>query len=111
VYFGSYCIKNGHADQNGPEGVFEASEVPVQDQKRDWVGIGGGWRLSDQLERAMHIDIGKVYLDLCPSGLDLILMGIERYNQGLAIPAHEARPEYLREQVANLPQKKVGPGN
>ena len=89
VYFGSYSINDGFAALNGTEGVFEASEIPVQNREKSWVGIGNSWQLRAEMEY--------------PTARDLFELGLHRYHQGKAVTALEAKPEYLRERVANLP--------
>lgn len=102
VYFGSYSIKDGFAVNNGTEGVFEADEVPKQEKKKNWVGIGSGWQLKTQLEQGAQVTVGDVYPDVYPTGRDLVDLGVDRHSRGLSVSAQQARPEYLREQVASV---------
>jgi tRNA threonylcarbamoyladenosine biosynthesis protein TsaB len=108
VYFGSYCIKNGIPQLVGKEMVVEASEVPKQTMG-SWVGVGDGWQLRDQLETASGIRVEKIVLDVLPEPQDLLDIGAKEMQSGGGIDALQALPEYLREQVADVPASKVGP--
>ncbi len=109
VYFGSYVIEVGIASLQGREGVFEASEIPTQATvDGEWYGVGSGWQLQGQLVNAAGVSVDHVYPLEYPAAEDLIDLGIHGYNQGRAIDAMSALPEYLREQVATVP-KSVKP--
>jgi tRNA threonylcarbamoyladenosine biosynthesis protein TsaB len=88
----------------GKESVVEASGIPVQ-ESRDWVGIGDGWSLREQIESAIGTSVSRVNLEVWPKPADLLDIGLVKLARGETIPAMEARPEYLREQVANVPSK------
>ncbi|HIG41642.1 MAG: tRNA (adenosine(37)-N6)-threonylcarbamoyltransferase complex dimerization subunit type 1 TsaB [bacterium] len=101
VYFGSYSIKDGFAVGNGTEGVFEADEVPKQEKNKNWIGIGSGWQLKTRLQQGVQVTVGDIYPNFYPTGRDLVDQGLDRHNRGLSVSAQQARPEYLREQVAS----------
>lgn len=105
VFFGSYSIEDGLARLQGEEGVFEAAEVPQQ-AFTDYVGIGSGWQLRQQLESALGSPASDVVLDVSPRAEDLLALGLDAFNRGEATSALLARPEYLREQVAAKPGQK-----
>jgi len=106
VYFGSYSKQNDIAVVNGVEGVWEASEVPSQSSDKSWSAVGSGWKLSDKLSMATGITLKEIALEIEPIPEDFICLGEQRAKQGFATKAIEARPEYLREQVATPPKKK-----
>lgn len=103
VYFGSYSVVAGVAAGNGVEGVFESTQTPIQDHQKSWVGIGSGWQFQAELESSMQVTVSEIHEQLYPAPEDLLELGLSRKTQGLATTALEAKPEYLREQVANLP--------
>ena len=112
IYFGSYSVKDGLAEANGKECVVEVSEAPVQLAEKTWVGVGSGWLLKNKLEIALQVPIQQTYVgDTYPDPLDLLHLGISRFQHGFGISALQAIPEYLREQVAsppkNTPQRLV----
>ncbi len=106
VYFGSFSVADGFVSLNEQEAVLEASEIPKQDTGKKWVGLGAGWQLQSQLENAAGIVVEVIYTDVLPAATDLLQLGLFHYSRGLSVSALEAKPRYLREQVASLPQNK-----
>jgi tRNA threonylcarbamoyladenosine biosynthesis protein TsaB len=104
VYFGAYRIEDKIPILIGLEAVVEASDIPVQEY-RDWVGVGDGWSLVKQIESAIGTSVSRVNLEVCPKPEDLLDIGLAKLTRGETIAAMEAAPEYLREQVANLPSR------
>jgi tRNA threonylcarbamoyladenosine biosynthesis protein TsaB len=104
VYFGAYRIEDKIPFLIGLEAVVEASDIPVQEY-RDWVGVGDGWSLVKQIESAIGTSVSRVNLEVCPKPEDLLDIGLAKLTRGETIAAMDARPEYLREQVANLPSR------
>lgn len=105
VFFGSYRIENGIATEVGPEGVFEASEIPTQPFDR-CAGVGDGWQFAGQLQEAGGIVAEQIAVDVLPEVHDLLVLGEYGVEQGKAVTAREAHPEYLREQVATPPGRR-----
>lgn len=102
VFFGAYKIANGVARLVGKEAVHTAADVPPSafDQ---CVGIGSGWQFEAALTSALGVSVTGVRLDVTPAAEDLLVLGMDAFAGGRTISALEARPEYLREQVASLP--------
>ncbi|MBV1877254.1 MAG: tRNA (adenosine(37)-N6)-threonylcarbamoyltransferase complex dimerization subunit type 1 TsaB [Pseudomonadales bacterium] len=108
VYFGSYSISGGYASLNGLETVVAADQAPKQDQDKQWIGLGSGWQLRPLLEPAMGILTDAVFSEPSyPDPIDLMQLGMHRFEQGFAVAAVAAQPEYLREKVADLPAKPL----
>lgn len=105
VYFGSYVVQDGIARLQGSEGVFRASEVPRQRFER-CIGIGSGWALQTEMESAAEVTAGRVELEVWPRAHGLVMLGQDAIARGEAVPAADAHPEYLREQVAKPPSKR-----
>ena len=106
VYFGAYRIEDSSPVLLGVECVVDASEVPVQ-EPCDWIGIGDGWCFREQIESALGCLVQRINLEVKPQPQDLLDIGVVRMGRGETIAAMDARPEYLREQVATIPSKKV----
>ena len=105
VYFGSYSRQKDIAVVNGSEGVWEASDVPVQSLDLSWSAVGSGWNLIDELSDATGVVPIGIELELEPMVEDFIVLGQQRASQGFSTDAIDAIPEYLREQVATPPKK------
>jgi tRNA threonylcarbamoyladenosine biosynthesis protein TsaB len=101
VYFGAYRIEDKVPFLSGAESVIDASGIPEQ-EPLDWVGIGDGWSFREQIESAIRTSVSRVNLEVWPKPADLLDIGLVKMARGETIPAMEARPEYLREQVANV---------
>ena len=104
VYFGSYSVADESMVKNGLESVGQAREISRQDANKEWVGVGSGWNLREQLEAAAGVSVTHIVPESYPSAVDLLHLGVARYQQGLSTSALEAKPEYLREIVASLPE-------
>ncbi|HKI73242.1 MAG TPA: tRNA (adenosine(37)-N6)-threonylcarbamoyltransferase complex dimerization subunit type 1 TsaB [Pseudomonadales bacterium] len=102
VFFGSYTIVEGIAQLQGSEGVFDASQVPNQAFEH-CVGVGSGWQLKDKLETALGVRATDVIIDALPRAADLLTLGLHAFENGEAVSALDAQPEYLRERVASKP--------
>jgi len=100
VFFGAYEIYDGLARLVGKEAVLDVAEVPGV-TGNNWVGVGSGWKLEDKLEKSLGVDIREVRCEVWPRPTDLLDLGIAAFERGEAIAAHDAVPEYLREQVAS----------
>lgn len=104
VYFGAYRIADKVPALIGVESVVDVSNIPVQ-ESGDWVGIGDGWSFRQQIESAVGFSMLRVNLEVCPRPEDLLDIGEVKMSRSETISAMEARPEYLREQVAELAAK------
>ncbi|MEX2489226.1 MAG: tRNA (adenosine(37)-N6)-threonylcarbamoyltransferase complex dimerization subunit type 1 TsaB [Pseudomonadales bacterium] len=99
VYFGMYEVDAGIARAVCDETVIDVDDLrPVTSD--GWVGVGSGWNLKEKLEASLGTSIRNVRMEVWPRSVDLLDLGLARFSQGGIIPANEATPEYLREQVA-----------
>lgn len=103
VYFGSYVIVDGIARLQGREGVFRASQVPSQDFDVCH-GVGSGWALQADMERAAGVTVTDTQLEVWPRARGLLTLGLDALTRGDTESAAAARPEYLRERVADKPK-------
>ncbi|MFT7687012.1 MAG: tRNA threonylcarbamoyladenosine biosynthesis protein TsaB [Candidatus Azotimanducaceae bacterium] len=105
VYHGSYSEVDGIMTLVGKEGVCEASRMPPRDKKLTWVGTGSGWVLRSEIETGVQSVVDKVFDIPHPNAIDLLSLGVNAYQKGLFGDAISAQPEYLRETVADLPNR------
>lgn len=99
VYFGMYEVDAGIARPVCDETVIDVDDVPPATGD-GWVGVGSGWNLKEKLESSLGTSMQNVRTEVWPRSVDLLDLGLARFRQGDVIPANEATPEYLREQVA-----------
>ncbi|MDP0562871.1 MAG: tRNA (adenosine(37)-N6)-threonylcarbamoyltransferase complex dimerization subunit type 1 TsaB [Candidatus Endonucleobacter sp. (ex Gigantidas childressi)] len=79
-----------------PENV----KIPAVVDGKDWVGVGNGWHFMKQLTN----NISHYYEQALPHAMDIVLLAATDFAQGRLLPAEEAVPVYLRNNVA---QKKM----
>lgn len=102
VYLGCYRMVQGIAVLDGAEMVTDVKALN-RHLTGDWVGVGDGWVLREQLEQALNIDMLSIVDDVYPEPAALLDLGLAGYEAGLSVSAMQARPEYLREEVASPP--------
>jgi len=104
VYLGVYEAADSFVRAISDETVIDVNDIsPLLTD--DWIGVGDGWILRAQLESALGKKMLSVTTDVHPDPDALLNLGIDGFKSGRSIDAIDARPEYLREQVAT-PSKK-----
>lgn len=72
-----------------------------------WCGVGSGWASYEELLRQ---PLAKRLIDVdgtaLPRASALLLLGEERWHAKAWVPASEALPRYLRDQVVQTPKKR-----
>jgi tRNA threonylcarbamoyladenosine biosynthesis protein TsaB len=107
VFFGAYGVADGLVYPMMADAIYVADESPVLVDGL-WVGIGSAWgALQSPLETALHQTMTSLESEVFPLAEDLLDLGIAAFDGGLAHDAMLAIPEYLREQVAQKPEKKL----
>jgi tRNA threonylcarbamoyladenosine biosynthesis protein TsaB len=81
-------------------GVYKPNEVP-QVEGADWVGVGTAWRAYDEIlsQRYQHNVVRKLP-DMTPMAEAIMALATPILEAGLARPASEAKPIYIRNRVA-----------
>lgn len=105
VYLGIYQVQHHIVRIMTAETVTDVKDIK-QKLDGDWVGVGDGWILREQLEAAFNTQMTRVETGVYPEPDALLDLGIDGINSGRTIRAVDARPEYLREEVAGFPGKK-----
>ena len=105
VFLGTYEVTDGIASETESEMVVDVKDI-TQILTDDWIGVGDGWVLREQLETAFKTEMQSVTMDVYPDPDALLNLGIDGFKSGRSIDALNARPEYLREQVAT-PSKNL----
>ncbi len=100
LFHGAYEVIDGVVQLIGAEGLHKASEFPPPTEAV-WHGVGDGWVMKDDIERAMGMGVASVMMDLSPHPSDMLTLCRPRYAQTGGVDAGSAQPQYLREQVAS----------
>lgn len=98
VYWGCYRAEAGEMRLLGQEAVLppEHACLPAG-AEGDWYGAGTGW--GTHAERIATQTCGQNGA-LLPHALDLLTLARFAWDRGEALPADQAQPVYLRDQVA-----------
>ncbi len=81
-------------------GVYKPNEVPSV-VGGDWVGVGTGWKVyQDVLGERYQQQVVRTMPEMTPMAEAIMTLAIPAFEAGLAIPASEARPIYIRNRVA-----------
>ncbi len=100
VYQADFVIENGLAVALSEEQVTAPENVKPLDD-RDWFGAGTGWAEYQQLltnnfaEQSLGVDS-----DIYPSAEAMLPLARAQLSKGEQMPAHQALPVYLRNNVA-----------
>ena len=98
VYWGCYCEADGLMQLAGLEAVLPPEQVslPREARAQDWLGAGTGWCH----QARMPVIPGHCAPQLLPDARDLLSLGQALWLQGGALPAEQAQPVYLPDNVA-----------
>lgn len=82
------------------EQVIAPESVPLPSGS-DWLGVGSGWRAyADQLSPITSKNVNDIDSTLLCRAYDIALLGAAEFQRGKSVPAEQALPIYLRDQVA-----------
>jgi tRNA threonylcarbamoyladenosine biosynthesis protein TsaB len=106
VYWGCYRRNDeGMVELKGKECVMPPQAVPLP-QGSSWTGAGTGWSAyEDQLTSRMGSALSGFNGGLLPSAAAIAKLAGVDFQRGKTIPAGQALPVYLRNQVARKPSK------
>jgi len=100
VYHAAYEKKGDDWVEVHAAGVYKPSEVPTVDGY-GWVGVGTAWKVYDDVlsHQYQHNLISK-HPEMTPMAGSIIALATPLFVAGLARPASEAKPIYIRNRVA-----------
>lgn len=101
VYWGLYQQDKKHLMKlHGDESVCPPNAVNLPRNLTQWVGAGPGWQayLGPLTERTGDLQ-QAFYEDILPEAEAIVQLALVDFAHGLAVPADEAHPTYLRNKV------------
>lgn len=109
IYWGAFVkATDGLACAAGDECVCAPAAVPVP-EGTGWIGVGSGWdAYVAVLQARCGASVGVGRLDRRPQAFDIALLAAPALARGEALPAEQALPVYLRDQVAEKPGGGAG---
>ena len=107
VYYATYELDEHHIMQlRGEEKVIRPNFIDVGTGK-NCIGAGSGWgTYAEVLQEKMGNHI-SYYADEFPQAEFVAKLGKYYFEQGLSVPASQALPVYLRDNVAEKPKRKM----
>ncbi|MDT8880172.1 tRNA (adenosine(37)-N6)-threonylcarbamoyltransferase complex dimerization subunit type 1 TsaB [Halomonas saccharevitans] len=106
IYVAAWQCRDGRVLPLSQEAVMPPSRLCLPDLEdsaqgdADWVGIGSGWNLREQMSVEVQAGLGLCLPEVEAEAADMALLAMEALARGEARPAHEVQPVYLRDQVA-----------
>ena len=78
-----------------------APQILTDSLKESWVAAGSGWAAyGDQLREIYAPNLSNIMTDITPSAEAILQLALPTFAAGLARPASEAAPIYIRNRVA-----------
>jgi tRNA threonylcarbamoyladenosine biosynthesis protein TsaB len=101
VYWGCYVRDDdGYARLLGDEQVGKPERIEVPSES-DWFGVGSGWGVyGKDLAARLGPALNGYDGDLLPKAAYVATLAEAAYQKGVSVPAEQAQPVYLRDQVA-----------
>ncbi|MBY5967482.1 tRNA (adenosine(37)-N6)-threonylcarbamoyltransferase complex dimerization subunit type 1 TsaB [Halomonas denitrificans] len=102
VYAAAWRIDDGLPVALVDEAVLppERLLLPREHEDHDWVGLGSGWALWDQMPAELQANLNLTVVDIDPAAEDMARLAVEVFDAGGGQRPHDAQPVYLRDQVA-----------
>lgn len=105
VYWGAWrVLDEGRVLLDGVECVLNPANAPIPDGA-DWFAAGSGWSAyADKLLPRFYAVLRAVDAEILPRAHDVALIAAHLVAQHGWLPATEAQPVYLRDNVADKPK-------
>ncbi|MFG6176554.1 tRNA (adenosine(37)-N6)-threonylcarbamoyltransferase complex dimerization subunit type 1 TsaB [Halomonas sp. THAF12] len=102
VYAAAWQCHRGRVECLAEEAVLPPERLclPAGHDDHDWVGVGSGWTLWDDMPAEVQAGLGQCLPDLDAAAEDMVLLAAEAFAAGEGRPAAEVQPVYLRDRVA-----------
>ncbi|WP_322002659.1 tRNA (adenosine(37)-N6)-threonylcarbamoyltransferase complex dimerization subunit type 1 TsaB [Marinobacter alexandrii] len=100
LYWGCFVCRDGLPVLQGEERVCAPSLVSIEGDAAAWSGVGRGWAFqqdmpSEVVDRVMAVDD-----TLIPRAVWVAKLAEIGFRNGQAVPAEQAQPAYIRNEVA-----------
>lgn len=100
VYWGCFERHDGLPRLLGEERVCPPSLVALDGAAERWMGAGQGWNFRDEMPAAVTARVEVIDESLIPRAAWVARLAEMGYRDGLAVPAEDAQPVYIRDEVA-----------
>lgn len=100
VYHAAYERISGEWAEVHAAGVYKPGNVPAVEGE-GWIGVGTAWGVYDDvLSQQYEANVMSKLPNMTPSAEAIMALAMPDFEAGLAKPASEARPVYIRNRVA-----------
>lgn len=99
LYWGCYRNQSGLPELSGEERVCSPSRVTLEGTSTDWIGAGPGWAFRADMPDGVSSQITSVDETLIPRASWVAHLAAVKFSNGLAVPAEQAQPVYIRDEV------------
>ncbi|QSP96321.1 tRNA (adenosine(37)-N6)-threonylcarbamoyltransferase complex dimerization subunit type 1 TsaB [Marinobacter salinisoli] len=100
VYWGCFACQQGLPILQGEERVCPPSLVDLEGNAGRWFGAGAGWKFRQQMPEAVASQVHATDETLVPRAAWVARLAEHGARQGQGVPAHQAQPVYIRDEVA-----------
>lgn len=100
VYWGCFVARSGLPAPLAPEQVCAPGAVTLPAGAEHWCGVGAGWQFRPELPAEVSARIGAVDETLVLRAAWVARLAAIAYEQGKTVPAEQAQPVYIRDEVA-----------
>jgi len=110
VYWAAYSLQNQHWKLHGEERVISPEKItlPVMPEDTIWLAAGNGWaNYKDRLLQTANCKLPTILPECFPNAEVIVKLAAEEFKAGNTVPAAEAIPVYLRNDVAKKPKPVV----
>ena len=99
IYHAAFEKMNGEWIEQSATKVIKPEAAPVLEG--EWVGVGSGWAVySETLSKIYAQNLGQIFSNITPTAEAILKLAKPTFEAGLAKPASEAAPIYIRNRVA-----------
>ena len=99
IYHAAFACKNGLWIEQNATTVCKPEAAPVL--TGEWVGVGSGWAVyGEALSKIYAQNLGQIFSNITPTAEAILQLAKPTFEAGLAKPAREAAPIYIRNRVA-----------
>lgn len=102
IYVAAWQCRDGIPQALLAESVMPPSRLrlPRGHEDHDWVGVGSGWGLWDDMPVEVQAAVSQHLPDIEADAADMVRLAARAYDAGEGRAPHEVQPVYLRDQVA-----------
>ncbi len=98
IYVASYEMVSGLPVVKQAEHVISPALFELESDS--CLGVGSGWRYFEDMSEAVRTQVNVSETDYYPSAAMMLTLAVREFENGNTVPAAEALPVYLRDEVA-----------